>query len=233
MNGSAFPADNWILFLGDANEIIPQHIQPNSIDLCFTSPSPYHYKGQPRGIGSESKITDYILNLVILFDNVKNVLKDDGNLFVNLVDPFSIDFGGMLFIPERIAQTMLMRGWICKGKIIWKRPWAGQKSDVKRFTVDWEYIYWLVKNRNSYFDYCNGDYGDTSIFDYKTQNGFPKDFIKMLVRSSSPQNGVVLDPLCSTGLTGEVALSLNRKFIGIEILEEKYKYAKTNFAKWT
>ncbi len=232
-SNSIAKSDNWVLFLGDANEIIPEHIVSDSINICFTSPSPYRYKHQPIGIGSESEVGDYIINLISLFDKVKRILTDDGNLFVNLVDPFGIDVGGFLFIPERIAMTMLARGWICKGKIIWHRPSTREKTDSKRFKLDWEYLYWFAKNKNSYFDYCDGDYGDTSIFKYMAEIGFPEDFIRIIVRSSSPVNGIVFDPLCSTALTGEIALGLNRKFIGIEILEDKFKAGKENLSKWS
>jgi DNA modification methylase len=224
-------SNNWVLAFGDANKIIPEHIAPYSIDLCFTSPSPYAYTHQSIGIGSEHEINDYILNLVLLFDKVKNALKDNGNLFVNLVDPFSTNLGGLLFIPERIAMTMLSKGWICKGKIVWNRLHTRVITETKpRFKVDWEYVYWFAKNKNSYFDSCNGEYGNTSIFQHMTENGFPKDFLKMMIRTSSPIDGLVLDPLCSSAITGVVALGLNRKFIGIEILQEKFNAAKTNLA---
>lgn len=221
---------NWVLFQGDANEIIPDHIKSDSIDFCFTSPSPYYYKEQPTGIGSESEVRQYIMNVIMLFDKVKRVLKETGNLFINLVDPFGVDIGGLLFIPERIALTMLVQNWICKGKLLWHRPFTGEMNDSKRFRLDWEYVYWFAKNKHPYF--YDNDESDTSIFLHRMENGFPSEFIKTLIRSSCPVDGVVFDPLCSTAGTGEVALGMNRKFIGCEILEDKFNAAVRNLSKW-
>ena len=38
--------------------------------------------------------------------------------------------------------------------------------------------------------------------------------------------GLVLDPMMGSGTTGEVALQLNRDFIGIEISEKYFNLAK-------
>ncbi len=46
---------------------------------------------------------------------------------------------------------------------------------------------------------------------------FPPDLIEPCILAGARENGVVLDPFCGSGTTGEVALKNNRQFIGIDI----------------
>ena len=50
---------------------------------------------------------------------------------------------------------------------------------------------------------------------------FPPGLIVDCIKAGCPENGIVLDPFLGSGTTGEVALRLNRKFVGIE-LNQKY-----------
>lgn len=50
---------------------------------------------------------------------------------------------------------------------------------------------------------------------------FPKEVAKRCILAGSPAGGVVLDPFSGSGTTGEVALGLGRKYIGID-LNKKY-----------
>ena len=54
---------------------------------------------------------------------------------------------------------------------------------------------------------------------------FPPELIVDCIKAGSPENGIVLDPFFGSGTTGEVALRLNRKFIGIELNPEYIKIA--------
>jgi len=50
---------------------------------------------------------------------------------------------------------------------------------------------------------------------------YPPGLIVDCIKAGCPENGTVLDPFSGSGTTGEVALKLNRKFIGVE-LNPKY-----------
>ena len=54
---------------------------------------------------------------------------------------------------------------------------------------------------------------------------FPPKLIMPCIKAGCPENGIVLDPFFGSGTTGEVALRLNRKFIGIELNPEYIKIA--------
>jgi hypothetical protein len=55
---------------------------------------------------------------------------------------------------------------------------------------------------------------------------FPPDLIKPCILAGCPAGGVVLDPFMGSGTVAEVALKLNRRFVGIELNPEYIKIAK-------
>jgi DNA modification methylase len=220
---------NWIMHYGNAVDIIYRVFPKGEIDFCFTSPSPYKWKHQPVGIGSEQRIDDYLHSLWSLFHLIGQVLTSSGSLMVHMVDGYSPEIGGLLFIPERFALMMIQRGWLCKGKLIWQRGHDGTQTNSDRFRHDWEYIYWFSKSKHHYFN-SKLNASHTSIFDFASESGFPSQMLNIFIESCCPKDGVVLDPLCSTATTGEEALRLKRNFIGIEIIEEKYEAAVENLS---
>ena len=77
-----------ILF-GDCRETLQEF--DGKARMCVTSP-PYYglrdYGGEENQIGQEKTPEQYIENLIQVFREVKNVLKDDGTLWVNLGDSY-------------------------------------------------------------------------------------------------------------------------------------------------
>jgi site-specific DNA-methyltransferase (adenine-specific) len=58
----------------------------------------------------------------------------------------------LIMIPFRFALEMQKRGWIVRNTIIWQKPNAMPSSATDRFTIDYEYIFFLTKNRNYFFE---------------------------------------------------------------------------------
>lgn len=54
----------------------------------------------------------------------------------------------------------------------------------------------------------------------------PKKLIERIVKASSNENDLILDPFMGSGTTGVVCKELNRNFIGIELDEKLYNLAK-------
>jgi site-specific DNA-methyltransferase (adenine-specific) len=54
-------------------------------------------------------------------------------------------------IPSRFAIEMTDRGWILRNEIIWHKPNCMPSSVSDRFTVDFEKIFFFVKNKKYYF----------------------------------------------------------------------------------
>lgn len=57
----------------------------------------------------------------------------------------------LCMIPFRFAIEMVNRGWILRNVLIWKKPNCMPSSAKDRFTVDFEYLFFFVKNRKYYF----------------------------------------------------------------------------------
>tara|TARA_B100000287_G_scaffold8204_1_gene8112 strand:- start:2120 stop:3046 length:927 start_codon:yes stop_codon:yes gene_type:complete len=77
-----------ILF-GDARETLSAFI--DKARMCVTSPPYYglrNYGDEEKQIGQEETPEEYISNLVEVFREVRNVLTDDGTLWVNIGDSY-------------------------------------------------------------------------------------------------------------------------------------------------
>lgn len=58
----------------------------------------------------------------------------------------------LLMLPQRFAIEMINRGWILRNVIIWHKSNCMPSSAKDRFTVDFEYVYFFVKQRKYYFE---------------------------------------------------------------------------------
>lgn len=57
----------------------------------------------------------------------------------------------LLMIPERFALGMIDNGWILRNQIIWHKPNQMPQSATDRFTVDFEKIFFFVKQSTGYY----------------------------------------------------------------------------------
>ena len=78
-----------ILF-GDCRKTLSAFL-PNSARMCVTSP-PYYglrdYGGEDEQIGQEQSPEEYVNEMVNVFREVRNVLTDDGTLWLNIGDSY-------------------------------------------------------------------------------------------------------------------------------------------------
>jgi len=130
-------------------------------------------------LGSEPTLEFYIDHLCDIYDEVKRVLRPDGTCWVNLGDTYGgegtqrssggragfamnedsgkrvkkgIKEKSLCLIPQRFAIEMVNRGWILRNVIIWHKPNPMPSSAKDRFTVDFEYVYFFVKNKKYFFE---------------------------------------------------------------------------------
>ena len=77
------------ILYGDCRDTIPTITEP--VQMCVTSP-PYYglrdYGGEDKQIGQEGSPEEFIDQLVEVFKKVRNVLTDDGTLWVNMGDTY-------------------------------------------------------------------------------------------------------------------------------------------------
>jgi site-specific DNA-methyltransferase (adenine-specific) len=66
----------------------------------------------------------------------------------------------------------------------------------------------------------------TDSYAYKHPAIFPEELAQRHIHSWSNPGDVVLDPMCGSGTVGKMALTMGRKFIGIDISAEYIEIAK-------
>jgi len=133
------------------------------------------WKGQ---LGLEPTPELYIKHLCDIFNEIKRALKKTGTCWIVLGDTYSgsgkgigSDHGKAVFddesvgpkmgadvppkslvqIPSRFSIEMVNRGWILRNEIIWHKPNCMPDSTKDRFTVDFEKIFFFVKNQKYWF----------------------------------------------------------------------------------
>ena len=169
------------IYQGDALDIL-KTLPSESVDMIMTSPPYWNLRdyGVNGQLGLEETYQEYINNLWNIFDEVKRVLKKEGTCWVVIGDTYNGNKKGktdnkvsdylkntttklnkkrgempdkcLLQIPNRFAIEMCNRGWILRNEIIWHKPNCMPSSVKDRFTVDFEKIFFFVKNKKYYFE---------------------------------------------------------------------------------
>ena len=93
------------IILGNAIEVLKE-LPAESIDCCVTSPPYYQLRdyGITGQIGLEQTVEEYISKLVVVFSEVKRVLKPDGTLWVNIADSYSGSNKGSSNYPDNAKK---------------------------------------------------------------------------------------------------------------------------------
>jgi len=140
------------IICGHSLEIL-KNFSDECIDMVITSPPYWNLRdyGVPGQLGLESTIQEYLDNLKAIFREVKRVLKKEGTCWVNLGDSYN-ENKCLLQIPSRFAFIMTDDfGFILRNEIIWHKPNAMPSSVKDRFTIDYEKLYFFVKNKKYYY----------------------------------------------------------------------------------
>jgi site-specific DNA-methyltransferase (cytosine-N4-specific) len=101
-------------------------------------------------LGLEPNPKMFIEHLCDIFDEVKRVLKPTGTCFVNLGDKYGLR--GLHQIPSRFGIAMADRGWIVPNECVWHKPNIMPQSVKRRFTVDFEKVFFFAKTSGYYFE---------------------------------------------------------------------------------
>ena len=103
------------------------------------------------------------------------ISKDNSGKGIN--DANEIRGNGLLkdknlcLIPFRFALEMQKRGWVVRNDIIWKKPNCMPSSTKDRFTVDFEHIFFLVRDRKYFFETQYEPLAESSFKDKRKDKG--------------------------------------------------------------
>jgi len=120
--------------------------------LVVTSPPYYrhrHYGKDPNEIGQEKTDEMFIDKLTNIFTKCRELLTDDGSLWIVLGD--SRRNYGKLMIPHRLAINLVKKGgYTFREDVIWYKKNNVSSSSKDNFTQAYEVILFLSKNEKSF-----------------------------------------------------------------------------------
>jgi ParB-like chromosome segregation protein Spo0J len=202
-------SDKYKLICGDFR-VVSAEIPDNSVDLILTDP-PYGEEYRPL-----------YKELALL---AKRVLKPRGSIISLYGDRLRREFVEYLERDARLIEN-------CSLHVKVRGP----------FSRDYEKG--IVRKQKPMLRYYKGpkiaDTGELleDLIESETPDKELDDWQQSSVESEkiilrrTVENQVVFDPMMGTGTNGTAALTLNRRFIGIEIKEETYKKAIENINKF-
>jgi|SRR5687768_3995439 len=220
---------------GDCFTVLKE-LEKESVDVVYTAPAPFsYYQNSPEKIGGEERLVDYISKLINLCNACKPVLKTTGSLFIQIPDLYT-PFGDLAGIPCTFEHFMRgQEGWLLNDRLIWHRKEnLSFKYKERGFLKNYEFIFHFVKDQ--FYINTNSKYIRSSIHSYPIEDtyftnefdsGLPEQLTRIIIDTSCPENGTILDPLAGTGKVGVVAKKMNRDFIGIDIDYETCERMKT------
>jgi site-specific DNA-methyltransferase (adenine-specific) len=174
-----------MILVGDVRDRLSE-LADESVNCVVTSPPYWGLRdyGQDGQIGLERTPGEYIDQLVSVFREVRRVLRDDGTLWLNLGDCYSVVDGlqpkNLVGIPWRMAFALQADGWCLRQDIIWHKPNPMPESVTDRCTKSHEYLFLLTKSVKYYYDQeaikePSANLGETSIRFGGSKYGDSKD----------------------------------------------------------
>ena len=111
-------------------------------------------------IGIEATPEAYVGNLVLVFEEVRRILKPHGTLWVNLGDSYAgtnaknieLKEKDLIGIPWMVAKALRKAGWYLRSSIIWEKPNPMPESVIDRPSKAHEDIFLFSKSRYYYYD---------------------------------------------------------------------------------
>lgn len=141
----------------------------------------------------------------------------------------------LLLIPHRFAIAMQDRDWLVRNDNVWVKPNPIPDQVRDRCSMSHEYMFHLVKSRWYYFDKdLVGRKSDSGSLlpppdtweiaparsSHKHKARFSEELVRIPILSTTPKNGVVLDPFAGSGTSLVFARKYGFRAIGIDIKEE-------------
>ena len=229
----------------DGMKLIPK----NKIDLVITDP-PFaiNFKAKKANYNriesrvisgyNEIQSKDYYNFTFEWMSEVFRILKNSGSMYI---------FSGWNNLKD-VLQALDDVGFITINHIIWKYQF-GVVTKKKFVTSHYHCLYVCKDDKKRKFfpffrfkqdektkDGHSLHYKDKEDVwdikreywtgDEKTPTKLPSELIKKLLEYSSEKKDIVFDPFLGSGQVAVVSKSLNRQFIGFEIVPNYYKFAK-------
>ncbi len=211
---------------------------PYNIDISYGNKWENGKLVESKGKKYKDKLleSDYRKMLQRVFEETKRVLKDDGQIWVNIKNRY-VD--GNIIPPFWILDYF--QDMYLKNVVIWNFDWGG--STNKRFCSRYEYVFFFTKKKEEYtfnledvkvpaLNYRPDRYksqlkNPTDVWKISLVSGnspertehpaqYPEELIERIIKVGSNEGDLILDPFMGSGTTAVVAKRLNRQYVGYE-----------------
>jgi DNA modification methylase len=138
----------------------------------------------------------------------------------------------LIGVPWRLAFALQQAGWYLRADLVWNKPNCQPESVKDRPTRCHEYVFLFSKSERYHYD-AKAKRGPNNrnlrtVWDINTKPypeahfaTYPPALVEPCIALGTRPGDLVLDPFIGSGTTGLVAVSMKRRFIGIE-LNPKY-----------
>lgn len=235
------------VFLGDSTEIMNQMCE-ESVDMVFADP-PYNLSNDGFSVQSGKRVSvnkgdwdvsrgpeldfEFHMNWI---EACKRILKPNGTIWIS----------GTYHSIFACGHALNLKGFRVLNDVAWFKPNASPNLSGRMFTASHETLIWASKSKKAkhvfnYDEMKNGDFPSDKLKNpgkqmrsvwsitspkpaekrhgkHPTQK--PEALLNRIVAASTNPDDVVLDPFLGSGTTGVAAVTLGRRFIGIDQSKE-------------
>ncbi len=240
-----YSCDDHTVYQGDSIKILENEIEDKSIDLIFADP-PYNIGKDFNGLKDKwAKDEEYLQWCYKWLDLCMQKLKDNGSFYVMTSTQFMPYFDIYLRDKMSILSRIM---WAYDSSGVQAKKYFGSmyepilfcvkdkkdytfnsdailveaKTGAKRKLIDYRkdppQPYNTQKVPGNVWNFPRVRYRMHEYENHPTQK--PTKLLERIIKASSNEGDIVLDPFSGTFTTSYVAKKLNRKSIGIEINEE-------------
>lgn len=228
MQNSVVEKPNCKLYFGNAYSIIDELAQNKiTVNHIITDP-PYNISCEnnfgtlkrPR-TGVDFGEWDRNFDLYSWIPKYERILDKNGSMIV------FCSYRNISFIIKTMEECHIE----VKDVLIWRKSNPMPRNTDRRYVQDTEFAVWGVKkgakwvfNKDKNKPYMRSLFETSTVSGkertiHPTQKSF--QLMREIIKIHTDENDTVIDPFMGSGTTGLACLSLNRKFIGIE-LEKEY-----------
>lgn len=151
-------------------------------------------------------------------------------------------------VPWRVALALQADGWLLRCDIVWEKPNAQPQYVLDRPSTSHEYVFQLTKCPKYFYDReaalepstqdPSADRNLRSVWKIPVSSRrdghhapFPAELPRRCIAASTRPGDLVLDPFAGRGTTGEQALRLGRRFLGIDASQSSVALAECNLLR--
>jgi site-specific DNA-methyltransferase (adenine-specific) len=144
----------------------------------------------------------------------------------------------MIGVPWLVAFEMQKRGWTLRSDIIWNRCNAFSEPTARdRPHRQYEHVFMFSKSR--FYSFDREKLPEEDVWNIPIERSvriehnaaFPGELVRRCIEIASPKGGKVLDPFIGSGTTLDVALSLGRHAVGIDLSTDYIRQIQTYLGK--